>query len=239
MIIAERPTNLIIRTKNDEYVHRPNDSYNKLKYGELQGERIFWSWDKDNRVEETYDDRIFNCYHKTERLQLRKANDICKAIINKNVLAYERLFKASYYTLHKAELLAGFIDNNYQLKGRVVRTKEDDFLVDDVFKVDSHANTYVLETHYIKKTKRNKSWRNLCTVIKATNMPKTLRTQNIGEVEIDKRTLDCLSKIVGLITPMLWDQVIWEQIPRWLQKIYKSEGILTDTMATKIGFKNE
>ena len=243
MIIAKRDDHIIIRTKRDEYVHRPNDSYNIVKYGTYQANRIFFTWDKECRVEETYNERIFNCYYKGQLLQLRKANDICEAILSKDKEVFIDLFKKNYYDLNKAQLLQGLVDDNSTLKGRVKRMTQapycDDFLVDDVFKVDSHANTYVLETHYIKKTKRNKSWRNLCTVIKATNMPKTLRTQNIGEVEIDKRTLDCLSKIVGLITPMLWDQVIWEQIPRWLQKIYKSEGILTDTMATKIGFKNE
>ena len=239
MIVSERDTHLIIRTKNDVYEHRPNDSYNRLKYGDYESERVIFRWNEESNVEETYDERIFNCYYKTERLQLRKANDICKAILTKDVELYEEVFKSQYYTLHKAELLAGFIDDNYQLRDRVVRTKDDDFIVDDVFKVDGHANTYVLETHRIKESKRERKWRNLCTVISVKNLPKTLHTKTIGDVKIDTKTLNCLTKIIGLVSPMLWDRVIWNQIPKWLQKIYRSEGILTDSMAKTIGYKNE
>ena len=118
MIIAERPTNLIIRTKRDEYVHRPNDSYNKLKYGTFQANRIFHEWDSEARVEETFNERIFNCIYKEERLQLRKANDICKAILTKSKEDYVELFKSNYYNLHKTELLDSLI-NDYDMQSNI------------------------------------------------------------------------------------------------------------------------
>ena len=227
MIIAKRDTHIVIRNKRDEYVHRPNDTYNIVKYGTFQANRIFHKWNSECRVEETYNERIFNCYYKGQLLQLRKANDICEAILSKDKEVFIDLFKKNYYDLNKAQLLQGLVDDNSTLKGRVKRMKQapycDDFLVDDVFRVDGHANTYVLESHYIKNTKREKKWRNLCTVIPKTLKKMTIHTKEIGDVEVDQATLRCLTKIFGLIQPNTWDSVIWNQLPTWLKKIYKDE----------------
>ena len=223
MIIAKRDTHIIIRNKRDEYVHRPNDSYNILKYESFGGNRVMHTFDNECKVEETYNERIFNCYYKEQLLQLRNANEICEAIISKDNQLFIDLFKKNFYDLNKAQLLQGLVDNNSTLKGRVRRTKNDDFIVDECFKVDSHANTYVLEHHYIKNTKREKRWRNLCTVVPRTIKKMNIYTKEIGNVEVDQATLRCLTKIFGLIQPHTWDIVIWNQIPNWLKRIYKDE----------------
>lgn len=238
MIIAKRDDHIIIRTKRDEYVHRPNDSYNMVKYGTYQANRIFFAFDDEARVEETYNERIFNCYcsyeGKEQLLQLRQANVICEAIINKDKESFIELFKEKFYDLNKVQLLQGLIDNNTLLKGRVKRTSKDEFIVDDVFKVDSHANTYVMETHRIKDSKRLIKWQNLCTTIPNRNKARTIHTKEIGDVKIDVGTLNCLSKIYGLIMPHLWDHVIWQQIPKWLKKIYKEELEAYNVKATTL-----
>ena len=204
-------------------MHRPNESYNILKYESFGGNRVMHTFDSECKVEETYNERIFNCYYKDQLLQLRNANDICEAIISKDNQLFIDLFKKNFYDLNKAQLLQGLVDNNSTLKGRVRRTKNDDFIVDDCFKVDSHANTYVLESHYIKKTKRERKWRNLCTVVPRTIKKMNIHTKEIGNVEVDQATLRCLTKIFGLIQPNTWDSVIWNQIPNWLKRIYKYE----------------
>ena len=223
MIIAKRDTHIVIRNKRDEYVHRPNDSYNILKYESFGGNRVMHTFDNECKVEETYNERIFNCYYKEQLLQLRNANEICEAIISKDNQLFIDLFKKNFYDLNKAQLLQGLVDNNSTLKGRVRRTKNDDFIVDECFKVDGHANTYVLEHHYIKNTKREKRWRNLCTVVPRTIKKMNIYTKEIGNVEVDQATLRCLTKIFGLIQPHTWDSVIWNQIPKWLKTIYKDE----------------
>ena len=226
MIIAERDDHIIIRTKQDEYVHRPNDTYNKVKYGTYQANRIFFSFDDTARVEETYNERIFNCYcsykGKEQLLQLRHANEICEAILNKDKESFIELFKEKFYDLNKTQLLENLIDNNSLLKGRVKRTRDDEFIVDDVFKVDKHANTYVMETHRIKNSKREKKWDSLCTVLPRIKK-RVIHTKEIGDVEVDEATLRCLGKIFGLVQPHTWDSVVWNQIPKWLRRIYKEE----------------
>jgi hypothetical protein len=227
MIKAKRDTHHNIRKQNDEYVHRPNDSYNIVKYGTYQANRIFFSFDDEARVEETYNERIFNCYYKykgkEQLLQLRNANEICDHIINKDKESFIELFKDNYYKLHKEALLNGLIQNNNILKDRVKIEKSGDYIVDDVFKVDSHANTYVMERHRIKDSKRLIRWQNLCTTIPNKNKERTIHTKEIGDVEVDEATLRCLGKIFGLVQPHTWDSVVWGQIPKWLKKIYKDE----------------
>ena len=63
------------------------------------------------------------------------------------------------------------------------------------------------------KTKREKKWRNLCTVVPRTIKKMNIYTKEIGNVEVDQATLRCLTKIFGLIQPHTWDSVIWTQIP--------------------------
>ena len=219
MIVSERDNHIIILTKDNKYEHRPSDSYNKLKYGTYNANRIFYTWDSEARVEETYDDRIFNCYYKEELLQLRKSNDICTAILDNDKDLFIEVFKRDYYNLHKAQLIEGMINNNPDFKDRVKRTKDDCFIVDDVFKIDGHANTSVLESVRSKKPR----WKSLCTVIKGTNKKRTIKTKEVGDIEVDQATLNCMSKVLYLMQPMLWDQIVWNQIPTWLKKIYKAE----------------
>ena len=52
MIIAKRDTHIVIRNKRDEYVHRPNDSYNILKYESFGGNRVMHTFDNDPPEEE-------------------------------------------------------------------------------------------------------------------------------------------------------------------------------------------
>jgi hypothetical protein len=219
---------LIILLSDDEMsISLGYDSYNIVKYGTYQANRISFSLEDESRVEETYNERIFNCYckykGKEQLLQLRNANEICDFIIDKDKESFIELFKEKFYDLNKVQLLQGLIDNNTLLKGRVNRTSKDEFIVDDVFKVDSHANTYVLASHYIKKTKREKRWDNLCTVLPRGIKKRMIHTKEIGDVEVDEATLRCLGKIFGLVQPHTWDSVVWNQIPNWLKKIYKDE----------------
>ena len=218
MIISERPNHIIIRNKRDEYIHRPNDPYNTVKYGQYESNRILFAWDKEARVEETYDERIFNCYYKNELLQLRNSNDICEAILDGDKEQFIDVFKRNYYVLHKAQLIDNFIKENPLYENRVTRTKDNEFIVDNVFKVDGHANTYVLD-----RMRKKKKWNNLCTVIKKKNSPRVISTEEVGDIEIDSKTLDCMSKVLTLLHPITWDSVIWQQLPRWLSKIYKDE----------------
>ena len=65
---------------NGKVMTKINDQYNNLKYGKYEGNRIFYKFDDEAEVQETYDDSIFNCTYKGETMQVRKSEDISRAI---------------------------------------------------------------------------------------------------------------------------------------------------------------
>ena len=67
---------------NGKIMTKINDTYNNLKYGKYDGNRIFYKFNDEAEVQETYDDRIFNCTYKEETMQVRKSEKICKSILD-------------------------------------------------------------------------------------------------------------------------------------------------------------
>ena len=191
-----------------------NDSYNQLKYGKYEGNRIFYKFSDEAEVQETYDDRIFNCKYKDETMQVRKSEDICNAINNDNLDDYAIVFKETYYEIHKIELITDLVKRSY---GERVQLKNDDtFVVDDRFMVDSKATA-----HYGTKSS-NKNWKFLCIVVKGRPRKKAIKTK-IGLVELDEKLLEILAKINYLLNPDVNDTILTGQLPEWLLKTLTDE----------------
>ena len=195
-----------------------NDSYNNLKYGKYDGNRIFYKFNDEAEVQETYDDRIFNCTYKEETMQVRNSEDICKAINNDNLDDYEIVFKETYYEIHKIELITDLVKRSY---GERVKLRNDDtFVIDDRFMVDDKATA-----HYSKRGKNVKEdtrWTFLCIVVKGRPRKKSIKTK-IGLVELDAMLLHILAKINFLLYPNMNDTVFISQLPEWLTKTMRAE----------------
>ena len=207
---------------NGKIMTKINDSYNQLKYGKYEGNRIFYKFNDEAEVQETYDDRIFNCTYKDETIQVRKSEDICSAINSDNLDDYAIVFKETYYAIHKIELITDLIKRSY---GERVQLKNDDtFVVDDRFMVDSKATA-----HYSKKGQNHKHtidsdkrWEFLCIVVKGRPRKKAIKTK-IGLVELDEKLLEILAKINFLLYPNMNDHVFISQLPEWLSKTMIAE----------------
>jgi len=203
---------------NGKIMTKINDSYNNLKYGKYDGNRIFYKFDDEAEVQETYDDRIFNCTYKGETMQVRKSEDICKAINNANLDDYAIVFKETYYEIHKIELITDLVKRSY---GERVQLRNDNtFVIDDRFMVDDKATA-----HYGKRGKGrewDKRWEFLCIVVKGSPRKKGIKTK-IGIVELDEKLLEILAKINFLINPNMADTVFTSQLPEWLTKTMKAE----------------
>ena len=193
-----------------------NDSYNRLKYGEFMGNRVAHHFDDEAHVQETYDDRIFNCFYKGERMQIRIADKLCDTIVSKSKEEYIILFKTCFYEAHKIEILTGLVRDSY---GDRVKMKPDNsFVIDDRFMVDEHGTA-----HYLKRGKNNNArWEHLCIVVKERSSSKKIKTK-IGLVEIDSKLLEILAKINFLLYPNVNDTVFTNQLPEWLTKTMISE----------------
>ena len=203
---------------NGKIMTKINDSYNNLKYGKYDGNRIFYKFDDEAMIQETYDDRIFNCTYKGETMQVRKSEKICESILDNSIDNYAVVFKETYYEIHKIELITDLIKRSY---GERVKLRDDNsFVVDDRFMVDDKATA-----HYSKRgknVKEDKRWTFLCIVVKGRPRKKGIKT-SIGIVELDEKLLEILAKINFLIKPNMTDTIFTSQLPEWLSKTIKAE----------------
>ena len=207
---------------NGKIMTKINDSYNNLKYGKYDGNRIFYKFDDEAMIQETYDDRIFNCTYKGETMQVRKSEKICESILDNNVDSYATVFKETYYEIHRIELITDLVKRSY---GERVQLKNDNtFVIDDRFMVDDKATA-----HYGKKgqshkhtAEKDKRWEFLCIVVKGRPRKKSIKTK-IGLVELDEMLLHILAKINFLLYPTMTDTVFTSQLPEWLSKTIKAE----------------
>lgn len=199
---------------NGKIMTKINDSYNQLKYGKYDGNRIFYKFNDEAEVQETYDDRIFNCKYKDETMQVRKSEDICRAINNDNLDDYSLVFKETYYEIHRIELITELVKRSYG--GRVQLKSDDTFVIDDRFMVDSKATA-----HYGTRGS-DKNWKFLCIVVKGKPRKKAIKTK-IGLVELDEMLLQILAKINFLINPNITDSIFISQLPDWLSKTLTDE----------------
>ena len=193
-----------------------NDNYNNLKYGQYNGERIHYEFNDEAKIDETYDDRIFNCTYKDETMQVRKSEDICPAIMIENLYDYALVFKETYYEIHRIELITELIKRSYgdRVKLRNVNT----FVIDDRFMVDDKATA-----HYSKRNNdSDKRWEFLCIVVKGRPRKKAIKTK-VGLVELDEKLLEILAKINFLINPNANDSIFTSQLPKWLHKTIQDE----------------
>ena len=217
---------------NGKIITKINDSYNRLKYGEFMGNRVSHVFDDEAKIQETYDDRIFNCFYKEESMQIRKAEELCDTIKNKNKDDYIELFKDHYYQVHKTEIISGLIKDSF---GDRVKVMGDDYIIDDRFMVDSNATAHfrVRTNKRVKMTDelgndmtkriRKKQWEFLCIVVKTHGRGKKSIKTKIGLIELDSKLLEIIAKIIFLLRPNITDSVFVGQLPEWLSKTLKAE----------------
>ena len=217
-IIAERNSSLILfeagRVKTV-----PNTTYNQVKYRDYRGERIFYKFNEDTYVQETYDNGIFNAFMKGESIQMRDGTQVTNSIQkhkeNSNDNTFNKLFKDLYFIEKKHELMGEIID----IFGDRVETKTDKsenevYIVDGRFMVDDKGQSYYMNDLG--------TWQPLCTVAQGNLSKMTLQTK-IGEIELGSTELTIMGKIGFLLTPDITDTVFFEQLTDKLKEALKAE----------------
>jgi hypothetical protein len=216
IVLEDRGDLLIIQTK-DGITTVPKTPYYKVKYIDYQGNRISYRFgDPSKRVEETYDDGIFNCYFGDRHIQIRDGNAVANAMTayneTKNSEQFETLFNKFYMKEHKYEILDGFFA---ALNDRVKRAYgEGMYVIDDIFAVDGHANAYVLT----EKESGDFDWRPLCIVVQGTLQNKNIETP-LGCLELDVTLQSIIAKVMYLLNPNPEDCVFMRQLPPNIQRM--------------------
>ena len=187
-----------------------SDSYSQLKYKTYNGNRIFYDFGDGFKIQETYDDRIFNCYLNDVVINIRDGNRIAEFVLDNNKSGYERFIKEHYIEQHRTELLDKVIAT---FDDRVVKVK-DGYVVDDMFKVDNKGTSYFATG----MGTLDDTWKFLCTVAQG-NIRKMSIDSEVGLLELDTTCMTILAKIGFFCNPNVHDSIFMNQLPQKIQKL--------------------
>ena len=218
-IIAERDNTLIL-FESGKVKTVPNTLYNQVKYRDFKGDRIFYKFDDNMYVQETFDNGIFNAFIKEETIQIRDSVSLCESIIEhkktNDTDLYNKLFKKLYVVQHKEKIMKEMMI----VFGDRVKTVNDTvkghsrYIVDDRFMVDDHG------VSYYKDDKGR--WQGLCTVAQG-NLSKMSISTPIGDIELESTELTIMGKIGFLLAPDVTDHVFLHQLSDKMQDVLKAE----------------
>lgn len=140
----------------------PRDPYHSLKYVEFDGNRIFHAFggDRRQRIEETYNDGIFNAYMAVEGtdgrdieqvVQISDALGLAKAVGSDDGRAYRSIFAEWHGKKMQSEIVEYMIVASNADRVRAVQSggeaggdPETSYVVDGRFKVDRRGAAYYL-----------------------------------------------------------------------------------------------
>ena len=210
-----------------------NDKYTEIKLEQFDGNRIFYDFGDGLKVQETYDERIFNCYKNDVVINIRNGNKIAEFIADNNKTGYAEYFNTHYYQQHKSE----FLDKIVGSYGDRVIKVNDGFIVDGVWKVNNQGTSYYHTTghtgkfdNYVGRQVHNDTvedvgtdWHFLCTVAQGRFMKMSIDT-DIGELVLDETTTTIMAKINFLMNPNINDSIFMNQLPDKLRKLLKDEA---------------
>ena len=222
-IIAERDNTLIL-FESGKVKTVPNTLYNQVKYRDFKGDRIFYKFDDNMYVQETFDNGIFNAFIKEETIQIRDSVSLCESIIahkkSNDTDLYDKLFKKLYIIENKErimkEMMIVFGD-----RVKTIRRKQGErldehtrYIIDDRFMVNDRG-----VSHY-KDDKGH--WKFLCTVAQG-NLSKMSINTAIGDIELESTELTIMGKIGFLLAPDITDHVFLHQLSDKMQDVLKAE----------------
>ena len=187
---------------------------------DFKGDRIFYKFDDNMYVQETFDNGIFNAFIKKETIQIRDSISLCESIIehkkSNDTDLYNKLFKKLYVVQHKEKIMKEMMI----VFGDRVKTVNDTvkghsrYIVDDRFMVDDHG------VSYYKDDKGH--WKNLCTVAQG-NLSKMSISTAIGDIELESTELTIMGKVGFLLAPDVTDHVFLHQLSDKMQDVLKAE----------------
>ncbi|MEK0347056.1 MAG: hypothetical protein QQN44_01845 [Nitrosopumilus sp.] len=229
-ILEVRPEQVICEI-NGQISTRPNSPYYSLKYFKYDNRRIAYTFSDKSFVRETYDDRIFNCWHEGNRIQLRQdlSERLAAAIDHHemygNIREYVELFKMAYAEIPFWDILDLYLKH---VKG-VDRTKEG-FIVYGDFKIDYQGNAWVKPQFPVELKSERDAWYSLCIVMQGTGhryeAKQALLPDQFGKlVEVNAITMTIISKIMFLLNPNLTDKPFRDQLSKkLLMKLMRISG---------------
>lgn len=218
-ILEVRPEQIICEV-DGVVTTRPNSPYYSLRYFKYDSRRIAYTFSERSYVQETFDDRIFNCWCDGKRIQLRQdLSDKLAAAINHhemygNIREYDELFSMAFEEQPVWHIIERYLNN---IEG-VKRTRES-FVIYDSFMIDYKGNAWVWKDY---DDQRASGWKSLCIVMQGWGHSSDTNTALLPDeygymYEINALTLTIIAKIVFLLNPNMKDEVFMGQLSEQLR----------------------
>ena len=186
----------------------PKSAYFILKLKHFDGNRIFFNFGKnDARVEETFDDGIFNCYHGEHSVQISDGQSVAKVVLDNN---YDEFF-ALFARWHGIQKQQETLDIMFRPYGNRVKfnKKQDRYEIDDIYGVNAHGvGAYRTE---------DGNWHSLCLVAQQSVKPKEIDLPEIGPTVLNEITQTILAKVMFLLFPTT-ERVFMSQLPEYAKR---------------------
>ncbi len=224
-ILEVRPEQVICLEETGVVTTRPNSPYYSMRYFKYNSKRIDYHFSEESYVMETYDERIFNCWHEGARVQLRQdlSEKLCAAINHHemygNIREYAELFKTAFEEIPNWEILDLYLKN---IRG--VEKTQEGFVVYDDFLIDYQGNAWVRPQHekFILFSSKEfaERWHSLCIVMKGTKHSDSVEKgaslpDEFGAmVKVNALTMTIISKLMFLLNPNLKDQAFTGQLSK-------------------------
>ena len=228
-VIDDGPRRLLVWDGTAVKAVQP-DAYHRLKYAHFDGNRIFHSFDgAGTRVEETYNDGIFNAYmgvggggggvdeDEAELVvQISDTASLAESILANDKDKYRRIFYEWYSRFMQDEVVDYMIASGSPERVQAVAEAGGDnvdgepsgksYIVDGRFKVDGRGAAYV---------KKGGNWEYLCIVVTPAGEDEcsTIEIPGRGPITMTAVTRTVMAKIAFLLYPTR-DRVFLDQLPR-------------------------
>ena len=199
---------------NDDYYHLKYDMVNINHRDET--DRIYHNFTDTQKIQETYNNKIFNLMFSGVILQSRQeeANRICQFITNEDCSGYMKYCGDRYQVLNCQDLMKKLL---FAYADRL-KFKKRGIVVDDNFMVGYDGSAFV------KKFKR---WQPLCLVVDGYIRDKLIDTA-VGVIRMSRLLQTIMVKVGFCLKPNVKDRVFMNQLGIDLQRVLKDEAKLKE-----------
>ena len=206
-VMLEERDDLFLLQTDSGITTVPKTDYFVLKLKHFDGNRIFYDFGQGSaRVEETFDDGIFNCWHGEHQVQIADGQLVAKVILEKNYDGFFALFAKWHGTKMQKEIINAVIQAHGH---RIKNTQDGMYEIDNTFAVDSHGIAHFRG--------EDDTWKHLCLVAQSSVKEKEVELPRLGPVLLNEITQIILAKIMFLLYPTK-DSVFMNQLPEYLKK---------------------
>ena len=191
-IIDESDDNseILVRAEDGKIESIANTPYWRLKMEKFEGERMYWKFNDDVELQETYNNGIFNLFWGDDviNIGIEYQDDVATAIKTNNLKGMDKLYHAHKRNVYKKEMIKNVISSY----GDRIEITDRGFIIDDLFMVDRHGTAY-------RRNKEGKKidWKFVCIVAKSKK--KSMRLPNGVDIIISDLDDTIIAKMLFLL----------------------------------------